>query len=102
VSTTCFMVTELSECWNDGGEENVGAMVWRYHTPDEHDTSCRPFPHLGVMTPAGLVCLDCPESDAPYGKWIRTGEPPMVTVTPSLNVSRGEWHGFLSAGELTP
>lgn len=59
------------------------------------------MPHLAVMTPAGLVCLDCPSQAGTY--WVRTGEPPAVTVTPSLNVSEGlprAWHGWVTAGVL--
>ncbi len=98
----CFMVDHITDCWLKGGGQRTGAMVWRNHVPDKHDVDPRPFPHLGVMTPAGLICLDCPESGEPYGKWTRTGEPPMVTVTPSLNVNREEWHGHLTAGQLVP
>ena len=96
------MVGSTMDCWTDDGNKRVGAMVWRHHEVDEHDSDPRSFPHLGVMTPAGLVCLDCPESDPPYGKWARTGEPPKVTVTPSLNVNNEEWHGWLTVGQLLP
>lgn len=81
----------------------MGAMTWWNHQADEHDPDPRPFPHLAVMTPGGLVCVDCPESDPPYGKWTRTGQPPDVTVSPSLNINEGTpgaWHGFLQNGEL--
>jgi hypothetical protein len=104
MSTRCFMVDRVMDCWDDNGQR-VGAMVWGRHQVDEHDADPRPFPHLQVMTPAGLVCLDCPESDPPYLKWTRTGEPPNVTVAPSLNVNPGRpegWHGWLQNGELTP
>lgn len=101
MSTTCYMVGSLMECWDDG-RPNVGAMAWRYHQFESYDTDPRPLPHLGVMTEAGLVCLDCPATDEPHGKWTRTGEPPMVTVTPSLNVNHEEWHGFLTEGVLAP
>lgn len=82
----------------------VGAMGWREHRRyEKHDTDPRPMPHLAVVTPAGLVCLDCP-SRAVGTYWTRTGEPPNVTVTPSLNVSPelgdGGWHGFLTDGAL--
>lgn len=90
------------DCWREGGGKNVGAMVWRHHVLHEYDTQPRPFPHLSVMTPAGLVCIDCPETDPPHDYWTRTGEPPMVTVMPSINVNEGEWHGFVTDGVLTP
>jgi hypothetical protein len=102
VIARCFRVDSYRDLWRDDGSNNVGAMIWRHHKVDEHDSDPRPFPHLGVVTPAGLVCLDCPESDPPYGKWTRTGEPPNITVTPSLNVNNDTWHGFLTDGVLTP
>lgn len=77
-------------------------MCWRYHEHETYDTQRRPLPHLGVMTAAGFVCVDCPATDPPHGHWTRTGEPPLVTVTPSLNVDHGAWHGFLTNGVLTP
>lgn len=61
------------------------------------------MPHLAVMTPAGLACLDCPATKDPPGRyWIRVGEPPRVTVTPSLNIADETWHGWLTDGVLTP
>ncbi len=77
-------------------------MVWRMHEVEDYDTSPRPFPHLGVMTPAGLICLDCPETEPPHGKWDRTGKPPLITVSPSLNVNNEQWHGWLRDGVLEP
>lgn len=82
--------------------QGVGAMVWWTHQLKPYDEDPRPMPHLGVVTPAGIVCLDCPETDAPHGHWTRTGDPPNVTVTPSLNVNDEEWHGWLTDGDLTP
>jgi hypothetical protein len=96
------MVERVMDAFEDGGGERVGAIMWRTHDRDEHDAAPRPFPHLGVMTPAGLICLDCPETDPPYGYWTRTGEPPLVSVTPSLNVNKEQWHGWLTNGVLTP
>ena len=102
MSVRCFMVESVWDCWHDGGAMNVGAMTWRQHEIEPYDANPRPMPHLGVMTPAGLVCLDCPDTDPPHGYWTRTGEPPNVTVTPSLNVNNDQWHGFLTNGELVP
>lgn len=98
----CFMVAEIDDCWHEGGGNNVGAMCLWIHGRDEHDVQPRPMPHLGVMTPAGLFCTDCPASDPPHGYWTKTGEPPKVTLTPSINVNHDEWHGFLTDGVLTP
>jgi hypothetical protein len=98
----CFMVDKVMDAFEEGGEERVGAMMWRTHDLKEYDKNPRPFPHLGVMTKAGLICLDCPETDSPHNYWTRTGEPPNITVTPSLNVNKEQWHGFLTNGVLNP
>lgn len=96
------MVKSVWDCWQEGGAPNIGAMAWRRHEVEPYDPNPRPMPHLGVMTPAGLVCLDCPDTDPPHGHWTRTGEPPDVSVTPSLNVNNDEWHGWLTNGVLSP
>jgi hypothetical protein len=36
------------------------------------------------------------------GYWTITGEPPNITVTPSINVGPEIWHGFITNGYLTP
>ena len=94
----CFMVPSVWDCWADG-RPRVGAICWRRHDAPPEDPEPRPTPHLAVMTPAGLVCLDCPETGG-TGHWDRQGDPPRVTVTPSLNVNHGEWHGWLTDGHL--
>ncbi len=114
--TRCFMVEEREDGWHrlDSGdlleEERpqsywafpVGAMRWRWHKPLDYDGDPRPMPHLAVRTPAGLFCIDCPATDEPHGHWTRTGDPPNVTVTPSINIGPEIWHGHLTAGELAP
>lgn len=92
------MVADRQEAWDAG----VGAMFWRHHEPEPYDHHMRDMPHLAVVTPAGLFCIDCPQTDPPYDYWVRTGEPPHVSVTPSINVNDDEWHGFLTDGVLTP
>lgn len=102
----CFMVDSVLDCFTDEpGPLNfrVGAMAWRSHGRNVvRDVAPRPMPHLSVMTPAGLVCLDCPASlpQPPGQYWTRTGDPPDITVTPSLNINDGQWHGWLTNGEL--
>jgi len=98
------MIDKMDDFWAEPGvvpHERAGAMMWWrcFKRPD--DPAPRPNPHLAVMTPAGLVCLDCPETGGTR-HWTRTGEPPNVTVTPSLNVNHEEWHGWLTNGVLTP
>lgn len=36
------------------------------------------------------------------GLWNVSGEPPNLTVTPSINIGPEIWHGFITNGELTP
>ncbi len=109
--TRCFMVASIEEGFIAGSDRpdnfNVGAMFWWSHgRHTELDTAPRPMPHLAVMTPAGLACLDCPAtggSRAPGRYWERTGEPPEVTAAPSLDIGEGSpfhWHGWLQSGEL--
>lgn len=96
------MVDGWNDLYESDGTPRVGAMYWRRHTPEPYDPAPRPMPHLAVLTPAGVACLDCPDTDPPHGHWERTGEPPNVTVTPSLNINNEEWHGWLTEGKLTP
>lgn len=96
--SACFMV--------DGPTDDravVGAMFWWSHVRRDYDTQPRPMPHLAVVTVSGPACLDCPATDPPYTYWTRTGEPPLVSVTPSLDIgSEPKWHGFLTDGVLIP
>ena len=43
-------------------------------------------------------------SDPPHEPWDVTGEPPAITVSPSINDEspRGGWHGWIRNGELMP
>lgn len=36
------------------------------------------------------------------GLWVVTGEPPNITVTPSINIGPEIWHGWITAGEMLP
>lgn len=101
--TACFLVEDNDGTWAGPNEPNIGAMYWRSHDQPvgPTDTNPRPLPHLAVMTPGGLACLDCPAKQPPAGRyWIWVGEPPNITVTPSLDVrdERRPWHGFITAG----
>lgn len=78
----------------------VGSMFWQpeAHTGREGRAG-RPAPHLAVMTPAGLWCIDCPATGSDH-MWDRTGEPPHITATPSINIGPERWHGWLTGGAL--
>ena len=53
---------------------------------------------LITLPPRTLFCLDakCYKSGKWYDGWIVTGEPPLITVSPSINT--GSYHGFLRDG----
>jgi hypothetical protein len=71
--------------WND---LKPGAMYW--------DTRFDPGERLSVKLPNNAEWL----IDRRPPIWTRTGEPPNITVTPSIN-HQGQYHGHLSAGILT-
>ena len=57
---------------------------------------------LMVRLPGGIdFCLDS-RADCPGGEvgWTVTGEPPHITVSPSINVMR-TYHGFIRQGVIT-
>lgn len=59
-------------------------------------------PPLMVRLPGGIdFCIDS-RADCPGGEvgWQVSGEPPHITVSPSINVS-GVYHGYLRNGEIT-
>lgn len=53
--------------------------------------------HLLVKTPGGDWDIDRPSVNG--AGWMRTGEPPLITVSPSFDAV-GEWHGHLVNGHL--
>lgn len=56
---------------------------------------------ITVKTPAGAWVIDGPSIDQPAQKWARTGEPPKITVRPSIGISSPiRYHAFLTDGVL--
>jgi hypothetical protein len=54
-----------------------------------------------VKTPAGPWVVDGPPADRPEQKWTRTGEPPRITVRPSIRIgSPVRYCAFLTNGIL--
>jgi hypothetical protein len=96
------LFNELIYVRQDTGEEvtlrdpPIGAMwdaFWsRHRGPDGLS--------LVVQTPGGEWMIDGPSSSG--GHWFRTGQPPRITVTPSIAAGHPErYHGFLTDGQLT-
>ncbi len=104
----CFLAESFDDLWlaDGSGRPNVGAMHEWTHGRRANDTSPRPMPHLIVMTPAGIFCIDCPASEGLPGRyWQRSGEPPFLTLSPSILINPNpknapSWHGYLRNGEL--
>jgi len=56
---------------------------------------------ITVKTPAGAWVVDGPPIDQPARKWTRTGEPPKITVRPSIRIgSPVRYCAFLTHGVL--
>jgi hypothetical protein len=72
--------------------------MWREAELDEDGREC-----WAIVLPNGRVWRTTdPASDPPHELWDVTGEPPAITVTPSINDSspRGGWHGWITEGQL--
>lgn len=70
---------------------------------DEHWRGKRP--PMMVQLPSGTFCIDmCTmEGGIPHPQrhgWTVTGEPPNVTLSPSINI-KGYYHGFIQGGVIT-
>jgi hypothetical protein len=106
------------------GDREVG-MMWRYPSGDEGGRECwwvvLPMTHPDIGKPGhpGEISWRTTDraSTAPHQMWGVTGTPPVITVTPSLDVCRfvkgpvvdgkqtyvregSYWHGFITNGEL--
>lgn len=91
-----------------------GAMWWgRYDHfgSEEEKARYRRERALFVCLPAAAAfCVDGPSyhydeqtKRMVYGAgWTWTGEPPNISVTPSININNDEWHGFIANGVFTP
>jgi hypothetical protein len=74
--------------------------MWHEPDLDEDGREC-----WAIVLPNGRVWRTTDlGSDSPHPPWDVTGEPPAITVSPSINDEspRGGWHGFIRAGGLVP
>lgn len=100
------------------GARLPGAM-WRYPPGDEHGRECwwiiLPNWHAGEVPGVSEVSWRTTDeaSSPPHGMWDVTGTPPLITVSPSVDVERrimrdgqpardgSYWHGWIRNGEIT-
>lgn len=78
-------------------EDRPGWLAPFYYANNSHR------PPITVVLPSGdWFCIDSKATAngelGPEG-WTVTGEPPLITVNPSINAV-GQWHGWLRAGML--
>jgi len=75
---------------------NVEHLSEQYH----RDNHWR-LPLVVTMVSRTLFCVDsqCWSDRAYYGGWTVHGEPPFITVSPSINIG-GVYHGFIVNGVL--
>lgn len=98
-----------------------GAM-WRYPDGDKNGRECwwivlPPHPDTGTPGHPGELSWRTTDvaSDPPHSMWGVSGVPPLLTVTPSIDILRfirdpadpskhiregSYWHGFIANGEL--
>jgi hypothetical protein len=104
----CYMVEQYPDAeapgiWRLPGDER-GLLTWDDLKPgamwwDDGE--------LCVKLPSGCDfnldrgrLLNAAKTGRAYPAWTRTGDPPKVTATPSIN-HVGRWHGWLRDGVLT-
>jgi len=107
-------------------EEREAGMMWRYPDGDEAGRECwwivlpETHPDIGTLGHPGRISWRTTDraSNPPHLMWEVTGTPPLITVTPSIDVMRfvkrvvngkevyvregSYWHGFITNGVLTP
>jgi hypothetical protein len=82
----------------EGIDEELLSYYYKEHNQQNRQA-------LFIQLPDGVWCMDGLASGDPTKKgWTVTGEPPNITVAPSINSNRGNrkgYHGFLQNGVLT-
>jgi hypothetical protein len=106
MSRQCKLIEGVSEqILNEGPWPAIGEMwyvqpgkVAEGRLSDDHKSHRAGQPTLWVRIPGGPFCLDMrTEAGA---QWSRVGEPPRITVTPSIN-EVDIWHGYIRDGMVT-
>lgn len=70
--------------------KEIGA-IWSY--PSQPD-------RLFITLPCGSLFPANGHNDHPQGGWVVTGEPPNLTMQPSIRV-HGGWHGYITNGVIS-
>jgi hypothetical protein len=100
-------------------DDRVTGMMWRDDRYDENGRECwwivlpNDHPDLGTSGhPSRLVWLTTEKAHDGSGMWNVEGTPPIITVTPSIDILRyvkqgdewvregSYWHGFITNGEV--
>jgi hypothetical protein len=94
----------------EAGRQREPGMMWRYPPGDVPGREC-----WWIVLPGGTneyMEISWRTTDrasaAPHEMWDVTGTPPLITVTPSIDVEQWEngvragsyWHGHITNGEL--
>lgn len=84
--------------WNGWIRLQVGYLSDYYRANNTHRR-----PLFVVLPNNDLFCVDgqCWKMGEHYGGWTVTGEPPDITISPSINIG-GSYHGFLQNGVISP
>lgn len=88
--------------WMISGTETARYMLDHYLSTRYAAEHMARRPPLMVRLPGGIdFCIDS-RADSPGGEsgWTVTGEPPAITVSPSINVMH-HYHGFIREGVIT-
>lgn len=76
-------------------KDDAGAMFrWEPFDKNDREAWCIVLPNG-----AGLWWTTYEDDDS-HQLWDVSGEPPNITVSPSINA--GVWHGFITDGVMTP
>jgi hypothetical protein len=81
--------------------------VWHFCSPKHlseyyKNNNSHRNPLLVMLPPHDLFCVDgmCWDHGKYYGGWTVTGEAPLITLSPSINMV-GSYHGWLQNGILS-
>jgi hypothetical protein len=75
--------------------------MWRCHLPEHLVEGRERCWVIRLPDPAHWWHTNGQSSKEGEGFWIVRGEPPKLTVKPSINMV-GSWHGWITDGELSP